>query len=482
MRADLDVHEQQHIVHVLKEALKRLQDRQSLPTTAQGHPSPITTTASPTAPIVQVTASETHATPSMKPHLRPQSYQPLPARASSLSTEAPNNVEARAQNRPVATRAPPVQPAVQRRDPAPRAVDQAPVLYQPAAAPAPALQWRPCWRTSAEEHNHRSVQSAWYAAELQGLPGGDGHAGWLVSGSEGLLNLWECSASGGRDGEPSLQLMHSQVVDHQPTSMDADHKTQLLLSASGGAQCRVSLHALNPEAGFLAPRRVVALNNHMHAGASASPRVASLSSGGSHLSSHFAASLGAYLHIYDIGASASHSPLVAWKADNADVTVLHKSHHAAALFSGSAKGTIHLWDLHQKPSKPVTTWTLPRKVTSLEMVTEHLLLSSSEDGQLVMWDVRKGGTPRKPVSRFQLNNGSPVRKCCVSPLRDSVAVVTPKELLCVQLVSSSSFKPVASIVSGQQVFVDVLWNTATGEIVATGDDGSVSVFRDFRSR
>lgn len=34
---------------------------------------------------------------SMKPHLRPQSYQPLPARASSLSTEAPNNVEARAQ-------------------------------------------------------------------------------------------------------------------------------------------------------------------------------------------------------------------------------------------------------------------------------------------------------------------------------------------------------------------------------------------------
>jgi hypothetical protein len=42
-----------------------------------------------------------------------------------------------------------------------------------------------------------------YAPSFEGLPGGDGHAGWLVTASAGLLNLWECSASGGR-GEASL--------------------------------------------------------------------------------------------------------------------------------------------------------------------------------------------------------------------------------------------------------------------------------------
>lgn len=35
-------------------------------------------------------------------------------------------------------------------------------------------------------------------------------AGWLISSSRGLLNLWEASPSGGR-GEPALMCMHSQV-------------------------------------------------------------------------------------------------------------------------------------------------------------------------------------------------------------------------------------------------------------------------------
>ena len=42
---------------------------------------------------------------------------------------------------------------------------------------------------------------------LPNLPGGDGHAGYLISAANQTLNLYECSASGGR-GEASLQVPH----------------------------------------------------------------------------------------------------------------------------------------------------------------------------------------------------------------------------------------------------------------------------------
>ena len=62
---------------------------------------------------------------------------------------------------------------------------------------------RACWRTDASDHGGDAISAMAYSPSFQGLPGGDGHAGWLVSASRGLLNLWECSASGGR-GEASL--------------------------------------------------------------------------------------------------------------------------------------------------------------------------------------------------------------------------------------------------------------------------------------
>jgi len=68
---------------------------------------------------------------------------------------------------------------------------------------APRRRRRACWRTDAGDHGGDAVTAMAYAPSFEGLPGGDGHAGWLVTASAGLLNLWECSASGGR-GEASL--------------------------------------------------------------------------------------------------------------------------------------------------------------------------------------------------------------------------------------------------------------------------------------
>jgi hypothetical protein len=62
------------------------------------------------------------------------------------------------------------------------------------AAPAPASSgWQQAYATELEDHNGQVVSAVAYAKALQGLPGGDGHAGWLVTSSKGMINLWETS-------------------------------------------------------------------------------------------------------------------------------------------------------------------------------------------------------------------------------------------------------------------------------------------------
>jgi len=48
-----------------------------------------------------------------------------------------------------------------------------------------------CFASDAADHGKGSVTAVTYVQSMPGLPGGEGHAGWLVSASKGVLNLWE---------------------------------------------------------------------------------------------------------------------------------------------------------------------------------------------------------------------------------------------------------------------------------------------------
>ena len=65
--------------------------------------------------------------------------------------------------------------------------------------------WTRLWCTDELDNDTVSISGLVHAPSMPGLPGGDGHAGYLVSAAGQLLNLYECSASGGR-GEASLQV------------------------------------------------------------------------------------------------------------------------------------------------------------------------------------------------------------------------------------------------------------------------------------
>jgi len=61
------------------------------------------------------------------------------------------------------------------------------------------------WHTDEQDSDRLEITGLVHVPGLPGLAGGDGHAGYLVTAASQWLNLYECSASGGR-GEASLQV------------------------------------------------------------------------------------------------------------------------------------------------------------------------------------------------------------------------------------------------------------------------------------
>jgi hypothetical protein len=148
--------------------------------------------------------AEAPRAPAAHPHPPPQQQA---ARAPSFLPPAP----------PPAAAAPPPPPQQQLQQQQQRA--PAPPPAPPAAAPyaygggisaPPSASWQRVWRADPSEHSNAAVSALFWRSGYDSLPGGDGHAGWLVSATKGLLNLWECSPSAGV-GEPAVTVMHAQA-------------------------------------------------------------------------------------------------------------------------------------------------------------------------------------------------------------------------------------------------------------------------------
>lgn len=119
----------------------------------------------------------------------------------------------------------------------------------PAAAEATGPAWDLRWQTDAADHMGDPIASMAYTPAVTGLPGGDGHAGWLFTASRGLLQLWECSRGGSHE-EPGLTMMHSQAIDYFPVCMEVERGSAALLAGclGRGGDEWVALHSLDVQA------------------------------------------------------------------------------------------------------------------------------------------------------------------------------------------------------------------------------------------
>ncbi|WIA13470.1 hypothetical protein OEZ85_007049 [Tetradesmus obliquus] len=361
-----------------------------------------------------------------------------------------------------------------------RAAPPAVPIAAPVSAPPPAALSVPQPRPASLPVVQQPVPS------LPGLPGGDGHAGWLVSGSQGTLNLWETNR--GTDAtEMALLCMHSQAVDVACSKLVLEPATKFLFGAaahSSKGEC-ISVHSLDAELGLLAlryqfappPGRPATSQRLMQ-------QVVSVHGMTPGLRSSIVASYGERLLVFEAKAgvrahSVLHDATFHFVAHPGSVvTCLHRSaiEGSCSLVSGAANGAVHLWDLKVPPQNNAPALRMLRHsqpVTGLCLVSDDRLASSSMDGSVLLWDLRRPGSPLHTATA---PGGVAVLRIAPGPWGDILAVASQAGLHCLELFDFGA--PMADITPGPlaRPFSDIVFNSVTHDLYAGSSNGSVQVF------
>eukprot|EP00798_Chlamydomonas_sp_ICE-L_P025669 gene25669-11335_t len=425
-------------------------------------------------------AKTLHGPPAMPPNAKP-APPPLPVPAPIPVTPKP----AQARNfpppqvRPVPPAAQPPQPT-----PAPQRAQPQPQARLPA--------WTAAYSTDPADHNNDGVYAISYCPQFDGLPGGDGHAGWLISSSKHMLNLWECSGGGGQ-GQPSLMVLHSQMTDFLSLSLAIEPTLQIMLAASTdtrkNTEC-VSVQSLSPELGFLSYKTRIPLSDS--AGAKPGeprraprPKLASLNSQGRQLRACFAVSQACKISIFETQTGTATpnmtpKPRAEWQAHQTPITALHSSAMSGTLLSGAADGTISIWNMRDRVGACIKTLQPhggggagqpPRPtVTSLQAINEQTIASSTVDGRVMIWDLRNTAQP----SAVLIPDGSPCLNMKNSPIGDCMAVVTGQGLYAIDLMDgTNAISSIAPTPQGKPA-LDIEWNSSTMELYACFASGVVT--------
>jgi WD40 repeat protein len=114
---------------------------------------------------------------------------------------------------------------------------------------------------------------------------------------------------------------------------------------------------------------------------------------GGPLKSSIACSIQRDIVIYDTNASLI-TPKASWTAHEDLLCLLRRNPYSISIFSGSWNGSLYLWDLKTKPTTPTLKFMKhERAITSAEMINENILISSSADASIFLWDLRNTALP-----------------------------------------------------------------------------------------
>ncbi|KAL0055419.1 hypothetical protein WJX82_000253 [Trebouxia sp. C0006] len=311
-------------------------------------------------------------------------------------------------------------------------------------------------------------------------------AGWLITASNNLLNLWGCTCIGS-PGEPALQLVHSLDTEFQVSELQINPANSLLMAAARDTKALtecVALHHLRMSPGIFRLKGRLGLPAGVtgklakNTGNVKTLQVQSVHSHQGVLAGCCAASHDRTVTVYPsnvtAGEVAKHKAV--WKAHGRLITVLHASTFCPMLLTGDVAGVIHIWNMRSKPSEPEAKLEHEKAVTGIHSIGQRSFVSCSLDGRLCVWDFNAGS--RKPLYTVSAPDGGPINKMAVR--QDSLVAFCTSSGLYVADVSKSS--PVHTVAVNQAHEAPTLclaWNTgSTGQTYLYANNGAtVSVYR-----
>lgn len=311
-----------------------------------------------------------------------------------------------------------------------------------------------------------AIQRIVYAAQMPGLDHDGATSGWLLSVAQHTMHLWKCTApsaaaDGGGGAAASyvpVELRHTRVVDERILSTDVAESSRYLIAGTGsaGGKSQVSgmtLYSIVGES-FLEPRgRILTQLDPAH--------VLSLDQLRGAVATSVCCSQKTHIYIFDIRGP-SGAPKASWKAHETDVTHLRRNVALGCVASGAWRGEVAFWDMRKPPTKPSSVFVKhQRTVTGIELSGQSFMMTSSTDGYLNVWDVRR---PQAPLHTTTPDR-SPV--LCVRNLANTYtfAVSTVKGLYVFDGQTNSIARVATTL--PQPGFSSLQWDLNTGNLYAS---------------
>ncbi|KAL3154336.1 hypothetical protein ABBQ32_013819 [Trebouxia sp. C0010 RCD-2024] len=326
-----------------------------------------------------------------------------------------------AAGRPSARRPPPPSPAF---PPMPEGQNPVPTRQNPGPGrpvqPQPTMHWQRMWTTDALDHVGDEVRACLHVTKMPDLVDENGGAGWLITTSAGLLNLWTCTCIGS-PGEPALHLVHALETEFLTSDMQIDPSHKLLMAVGRDTkaftEC-VALHHLRLQPGVFRLKGRLNLPCGVtgrlarNTGPLKALQVQSVDSYKGTMAGCCAASHDRTIVVYPAtvvpGEMAKQKAF--WAAHGRTITVLHANRFCPALLSGDDGGEIRIWSMIRKPAAPDAAVRHERAITGLHSLSEHSFVSCSMDGRLCVWDIKSG---KRPISILHSPDNRPILKMAV---------------------------------------------------------------------
>eukprot|EP00667_Euglena_gracilis_P013761 EG_transcript_14220 len=333
-------------------------------------------------------------------------------------------------------------------------------------SPVQCEKWRRAGQTESAAHEGQAVHTIAYVDD--GSP-----AGTLYSTSSGYLNSWRC-------GGKSVKAKKGKA--DQPLILDGMQKNTGYHIYS---LCYLPLGKLLVGAGLEIASQSPALlsisgdplNNYLGPKDVRAPPTIAMKVDSLHaippLAGCVAASGNGSATIFDMGRGDFSIQKTSWVAHQDFVTCLRAAPPQLHLLTGSQCGDIHYWDLRAASLSPAAALRYhTRAVTDLQPNTaQHALYSSSADGSVLQWDLRRTQTP---VAMFvpDLSSAVALRLHPQNPTLLAVATLTGLYCLDLQANTLAAVSPLEE----RTAYPAVDWNPYTGALYACKLDGTLEAW------